>query len=189
MTAGHTPNSFAPIRLDDWNGRAGANYEPRAVRLDLVVPYRVYAGTMNKAMTTGESHLTIGQLAAGAAVRVGTVRYYERCGLLPRVPRLASGYRRYGADAVERLRFIRAAQALGFSLAEIRELLSLRVRPGASCADVRARTNDKIGAIDERISELQRIRAALVTLAVRCTGAGPTSDCPILDALQARVSR
>lgn len=127
--------------------------------------------------------LTIGQLAGRAAVRVGTVRYYERTGLLPRVARKASGYRRYGTDAVERLRFIRAAQSLGFTLAEIRELLSLRVQAGASCADVRARTQDKIAAIDARISELRRIRAALVTLASRCAGSGPTSECPILDAL------
>ena len=145
---------------------------------------------MNPAVTAAnEPHLTIGQVAARTAVRVGTVRYYERCGLLPRAPRLASGYRRYGADAVERLRFIRAAQALGFSLAEIRELLSLRVRPGASCADVRAHANDKIGTIDARITELQRIRAALVTLAMRCNGSGPTSDCPILDALQSEMTR
>lgn len=75
---------------------------------------------MNKAVTAAnEPYLTIGQLAARTAVRVGTVRYYERCGLLPRAPRLASGYRHFGANAVERLRFIRAAQALGFSLAEI----------------------------------------------------------------------
>lgn len=159
--------------------------------LDPVAHCMVYALPMRKpvAPPIDAFDLTIGQLAERAAVRVGTVRYYERTGVLPRAPRKASGYRRYGADAVERLRFIRAAQTLGFTLAEIRELLSLRVQAGASCADVRARTQDKIATIDARISELWRIRAALVTLASRCAGSGPTSECPILDALHAEVRR
>ncbi len=137
----------------------------------------------------GRQYLTIGQVAAQGEVRVETVRYYERCGLLPRVPRTASGYRRYGPEAVARLRFIRSAKQLGFSLAEIRELLSLRVRPGASCADVRARATAKVRTIDVRVAELERIRAALVSLAARCQGQGPTSDCPILDALEAEGRR
>ena len=91
--------------------------------------------------------MKIGELARKAGCTAETVRYYERTGVLPRAPRKASGYRRYGADAVERLRFIRAAQTLGFTLAEIRELLSLRVQAGASCADVRARTQDKIATL------------------------------------------
>jgi DNA-binding transcriptional MerR regulator len=114
---------------------------------------------MNRAFAIDRrQHLTIGQLAAHGKVRVETVRYYERCGLLPRVPRTASGYRRYGPEAVKRLRFIRSAKQLGFSLAEVRELLSLRVRPGASCTDVRSRAIAKVRTIDARVAELERIR-------------------------------
>ncbi len=83
--------------------------------------------------------MTIGQVAAGAGVNIQTVRYYERRGLLPRAPRTASGYRQYDPDAVARLRFIKRAQDLGFSLQEIAELLELRVEHGAACAAVEAK--------------------------------------------------
>lgn len=86
--------------------------------------------------------LTIGRLAREAGVNLETVRYYERRGLLPRLPRSASGYRLFLAEAARRLRFIRRAQELGFLLAEIRELLSLRVSGTARSTDVRKRAED-----------------------------------------------
>ena len=81
--------------------------------------------------------------------------------------------------------FVRKAQLLGFSLQEIGELLALRMQPGSSCAQVRHRARDKIAAVDEKISDLGRIRSALAKLAAACRGNGPTSECPILEGLDA----
>ena len=128
--------------------------------------------------------LTIGKVARGAGLAIDTVRYYEREGLLQKPARTAAGYRQYPADAVARLRFIRQAKELGFSLAEIKHLLALRVTPGKSCADVRARAEAKIADVEQRIAQLNRMRGALTKLAVACSGRGPTSECPILEALE-----
>lgn len=128
--------------------------------------------------------LTIGKLANRGGVNVQTIRYYERNGLMPTPSRGASGYRLYSDDAVRRLSFIKQAQLLGFSLTEIQELLSLRMRPGTTCADIRQRARQKIVAVDKKIEDLQRIKSALTKLAAACRGNGPTSDCPILEALE-----
>jgi MerR family mercuric resistance operon transcriptional regulator len=98
--------------------------------------------------------------------------------------RSASGYRHYRPDVVARLRLIRQAKELGFSLSEIKELLALKVAPGKSCSDVRARAERKIADINQRIAALKRMRAALARLAAACTGRGPTSECPIIEALE-----
>lgn len=92
--------------------------------------------------------LTIGRLAKEAGVNLETVRFYERRGLLPRPPRSSSGYRMFPAEAARRLRFIRRAQELGFSLKEIRELLSLRVSRTTTSRDIRARTEAKIADVE-----------------------------------------
>src|SRR5437588_12788993 len=94
--------------------------------------------------------LTIGRLAQEAGINLETVRYYERRGLLPKPPRTASGYRLFPADATLRLRFIRRAQELGFSLKEIRELLALRVSPRTTSAEIRKRTEVKIADIEQK---------------------------------------
>lgn len=130
--------------------------------------------------------LTIGKIARSAGLAIETVRYYEREGLLEKPARTAAGYRNYRPDVVERLRFIRQAKELGFSLAEIKELLSLRMRPDTTCADIRKRARAKIAAVDRKIEDLQRIRQALERLAAACKGTGPTSECPILEALETR---
>jgi len=140
-------------------------------------------------MDTRAAGLTIGRVARSAGLAIDTVRYYEREGLLEKPARTASGYRHYTADAVARLSFIRQAKELGFSLSEIKELLALRVTPGKSCADVRARAEAKIVDVDQRISQLNRMKRALVKLAAACSGRGPTSECPILDALENRDTR
>ena len=88
---------------------------------------------------THTTTLTVGQLAKRAGVGVPTIRFYERRGLLPEPERRPSGYRQYVSDSVQRVRFIRHAQELGFSLREVQELLSLSRDPGSSCADVRTR--------------------------------------------------
>ena len=119
-----------------------------------------------------------------AVVNVQTVRYYERRGLLQEPPRRDSGYREYEPGALDRLRFIRRAQELGFTLTEIGELLALRLNPSTTAADVKARAEEKIQEIDGRLRDLELIRQALTHLAGRCRGGhGPTGDCPLLDAL------
>jgi len=130
--------------------------------------------------------ITIGKLASRGGVNVQTIRYYERSGLLLKPSRTASGYRLYTDDAVRRLSFIRQAQLLGFSLSEIQELLSLRMQAGTTCADIRQRARQKIAAVDEKIEDLQQIKGALTKLAAACRGNGPTSDCPILEALESK---
>src|SRR5262245_55203900 len=119
------------------------------------------------------STLTIGQLARRAGVGVETLRFYEREGLIAEPPRRRSGYRQYPEGAVRRVRFIREAKALGFSLREIAEILALRVGPGATCDDVRLFKQRKIADIDRRIAELTRMREALTLLGGLCQGTRP----------------
>ncbi len=128
--------------------------------------------------------LRIGQLATATDVGVETLRFYERRGLLAEPPRRRSGYRQYPREAVARVRFIRRAKELGFTLRQIGELLQLRVDPDKSCADVRAVAKAKIADVEARIDDLGRIKAALERLARACRGKGPTSECPILDAIE-----
>ena len=130
--------------------------------------------------------LTIGQLAKQAQVNVETIRYYERRGLLPKPPRRWSGYREYSRANVAHLRFIKRAKELGFSLSEISELLSLRVDPDTTCDDVQQRTEIKIADIEAKIQTLERMKKALKKLVAACSGRGPTSACPILEALETR---
>jgi len=128
--------------------------------------------------------LTIGQVAAAADVNVQTIRYYERRGLFAVPRRTASGYRQYPADAVTRLRFIKHAQELGFSLNEVRELLDLRVRDGAACDAVARKTRQKIDLVQQRIRDLRRINRTLERLAAACGARQRTDPCPILEALE-----
>jgi MerR family mercuric resistance operon transcriptional regulator len=127
--------------------------------------------------------LKIGQLAQRAAVNLQTIRYYEREGLLPEPPRLSSGYRLYSDSMVRRVRFIKRAQEIGFSLAEIRELLSLRGDERRERTAVRALTQAKIADIDGKIRTLKAMRTALNRLTDRCSGCGPVSECPILESI------
>ncbi len=131
-----------------------------------------------------QAHLTIGRIARDAGTGVETIRFYERQGLLAKPARTTSGYRSYAPEVVRRLRFIRHAKELGFSLREIKELLSLRVTAGKSCSDVKSRAAQKISEIDRKMTSLTRIRRALVKLSAACSGKGPASACPILDALE-----
>lgn len=128
--------------------------------------------------------LRSGQLAATANVNVETLRYYERRGLLPEPPRRESGYRVYPVESVPRLRFIKGAQELGFTLEEIQELLALRVTEEVSKTEVRNRAQDKVAQIDTKINALQQMRDALSHLIEHCHGDGPTSDCPILEGME-----
>jgi MerR family copper efflux transcriptional regulator len=125
--------------------------------------------------------LGIGQLAKRGGVRIDTVRYYERNGLLAPRSRLASGYRRYGELELARLRFIRRAQGLGFTLKEIKELLALSAR--RDVARVKRSAQTKLLDVRARIAALERVRDGLTSLIAGCPGHGQAADCPILRAL------
>ncbi|MEX2374617.1 MAG: MerR family DNA-binding protein, partial [Dehalococcoidia bacterium] len=112
--------------------------------------------------------LLIGQLADAADVGVETIRYYERQGLLPEPPRSDAGYRLYDVEAVRRVRFIRQAKELGFTLSETKDLLDLRVTDASACDDVAARARRKITAVESRIRELDRVRRVLHDLVDAC---------------------
>ncbi len=125
----------------------------------------------------------IGQVAKAAGIGIDAIRFYEREGLIEKPPRRSSGYRAYSPDVVERLRFIKRAKELGFSLSEISELLSLEGNPKAGAADVKRLSEKKLADIEARIRALQRMRRVLRKLTQECSGRGQTRECPILGAL------
>jgi Hg(II)-responsive transcriptional regulator len=131
-------------------------------------------------------NLTVGTLAKRAGVGAQTVRFYEREGLLAAALRTSSGYRVYGDDAVGRLRFIRRAQDLGFTLKEIRELLALQKTEGANCDDVRNAAAAKLDMIEAKIADLARMKTTLAGLVQSCTGCGPISACNLVECLSNR---
>lgn len=130
------------------------------------------------------ANLKIGQLAEQGEVNLQTIRYYEREGLLPKPPRLASGYRIFSSDAVRRVRFIKRAQELGFSLKEIKELLAIRVDPERDCSGVQKFAKAKMADIEQKIRTLKAMKRVLSGLAAACPGCGPLSECPILESLE-----
>ncbi len=126
--------------------------------------------------------MTIGQVAKLADVGVETIRFYEREGLIEEPPRRASGYRQYPTDTVDQLRFIRRSKELGFTLKEIKELMSLRDGGGRRRGEVRKIAEAKMQDIDQKLARLQAMRSALYGLVESCAyGRRPT--CPILEAL------
>jgi len=127
--------------------------------------------------------LTIGKLAKEAGIGIETVRFYERQGLVAPPPRTESNYRVYPEKEVKRLKFIKRAKVLGFTLNEIKELLALSHDPSATRADIKARTVAKIEDVDRKLNDLTRIKAALEYLADECDGHGSLEGCPILAAL------
>jgi MerR family copper efflux transcriptional regulator len=133
--------------------------------------------------------MTISRVAERAGVGVETIRFYERRGLVRQPPRPKNGgYRCYDEEIVERIRFIRQAQELGFSLREITELLSLRADPAADCGDVRAQAVIKRREVDRKIAQLQQMREALEALIATCPGGGALRACTIIDALAGQVA-
>lgn len=138
------------------------------------------------AITTARSRrpaagLAIGGLARASGVGVETIRFWERAGLLPAPPRSPSGRRRYGPEAVERVRFLRHARALGFPLSEVRTLLDLTSGKAGGCAEVRALAERHLRDVRERIARLRRMEEALETTLARCARGDPS--CPLLAAL------
>ena len=127
--------------------------------------------------------LTIGSLAKAVAVNVETVRYYQRRGLLPEPNRALGGIRRYSASDVERLRFIKRAQAVGFTLAEILTLLELRSH--VCCSATRTLALAKVQMIDDRCEELQQLRTELARWIADCDANVAGLTCPVIEHLEA----
>jgi len=127
--------------------------------------------------------ITIGKLSKMAGVTNDTVRFYERYGLVTPVGRTESNYRLYREEDAKRLRFIKQAKKLGFSLNEIKELLAITRDPNVTKADIKARINTKAKNIRQKIHDLSRILAALEHLGESCDGHGSLEECPILEFL------
>jgi MerR family copper efflux transcriptional regulator len=127
--------------------------------------------------------LSIGQVAHRAGVGIDTIRFYERQGVLEKPSRRESGYRQYPEEVVKQIRFIQRAKLLGFSLKEIVGLLNLRVDGLTSCEQVKEAAYAKLDQVERKIAELEHMRQALLQVASLCTGKGPASACPMLDAL------
>ena len=127
-------------------------------------------------------NLTIGAFASAAGVNVETIRFYQRKGLLTQPRKPHGGIRRYGQADVARVRFVKSAQRLGFSLEEIAELL--RLEEGTQCDEARALAERRISDVRQKISDLARIEAALAELIVRCCAARGPVTCPLIDSLQ-----
>lgn len=128
--------------------------------------------------------MTIGSVAGAAGVKVPTVRYYERRGIIAEPPRTASGYRQYDESVVDRIRFIKRAQELGFTLDEIEDLLALRVEGPDSCTAVEEATSSKLRDVERKIRELERLRGVLARLARSCQAREATGECPVLEVLE-----
>ena len=129
------------------------------------------------------SGFTIGKAAKQAGVGVETVRFYERRGLIEQPPRRDNGYRQYPEETVVRIRFIKQAKKLGFTLREINELLTPRDEPGAACSDLRQRAEIKLMDINRRIEELARMRDVLNSLINSCSQEKSIGECPILNVI------
>jgi MerR family mercuric resistance operon transcriptional regulator len=126
---------------------------------------------------------TIGQLAKEANVNLETIRYYERHGLIAEPPRNPSGHRQYPEAAVIRTKFIKRTQALGFTLKEISDILTLRMELGTTCGDIKSRVETKIEDVEQKIADLKHIHKALLQMVSKCIGEGPVGECAILEAL------
>ena len=130
-------------------------------------------------------NLSIGQVSKQTGLSVEAIRYYEKETLLSPADRSSSGYRIYQPEIIKRVLFIKRAKAVGFSLKEIRELLSLKSSETTCCGDIRNVALEKIEQIENKIGELETMRSVLTNLATRCENesAASLSDCPILDSL------
>lgn len=134
------------------------------------------------------TELTIGKIAQRAGVGVETVRFYERKGLLDQPCRPDRGFRVYPEAAVDRIRFVRQAQELGFTLADAADLLELRADPDADCSAVQRRAAAKLEDIRGKIAHLRRIETALERVVEACPGQGALDCCSIVAAMERRES-
>lgn len=133
-------------------------------------------------MKTPLENLTIGAFAGAAGVNVETIRFYQRKGLLPEPEKPYGSIRRYGTSDVTRVRFVKSAQRLGFSLDEVMELLKLE--DGAHCDEARAQAERKLADVRIKLADLRRIERVLTELVERCSAATGQVHCPLIEALQ-----
>lgn len=136
-----------------------------------------------------QTEIHIGEAARRSGVRVQTLHYYERRGLLRPSRGVSTKYRVYSEDAIRRVLFIRRAQALGFTLDEIKELLEIRIDSGATCGDVRSRAEAKLNDVKEKIQTLRSMQNTLERVTAACSGQGAVSECPILESLDSESGR
>ena len=125
---------------------------------------------------------TIGALAEAAGVNVETIRFYQRKGLMPEPEKPYGSIRRYGAAELARVRFIKSAQRLGFSLEEVGELLKLE--DGARCSEARQLAEQKLVDVRQKLTDLQRIESVLAGLVARCSAVRGRVNCPLIASLQ-----
>lgn len=144
-------------------------------KLDTVPWYGVYIGVMKS------ESFTIGKLAQASGVGVETIRFYERQGILEQ-PKKQGGFRHYPPQFVERIKFVKRSQELGFTLKETKDLLGLRIKSHAKCGDVLVKTEEKIQEIDLKIKDLKKMKRSLEKLADCCEDPNiALSDCPVLE--------
>ena len=173
-----------PERKARWSRRERKLSAVKRNRLTLHLSAEFMLDCEMNTAPANDSRLTVGRTARLAEVGIPTMRFYERAGLLPKPTRTGGNYRLYSNEAVTRIRFIRRAQQLGFTLKEIKDLLELRVDRKNSCSDVRHLAGEKVADIEARIRSLQKMRKALLRLAEQCDAAGGKSTCPLLDYLE-----
>ncbi len=130
--------------------------------------------------------MKIGEVAKRSGVGIETIRYYEREGVLAEPERRPSGYRQYDESVVERLQFIRRAKELGFTLAEIKELIALWVDDDTRCKHVRERAEQKIADIEQKISSLQKMKRSLKKVLMQCESQDSVGECPLLHGIDKR---
>ena len=128
-------------------------------------------------------NLKVGKLAEAAGVGVETIRFYERRGLLQQPEKKASGYREYNPGDVARIQFIKTAQAIGFTLKEIAELIQLEKDHNSRCGDVQQRAQEKVQLVEQKITQLQKMRAELNRLSQCCDSERPLSECGLTTCL------
>ena len=131
---------------------------------------------------------TIGKVAAASDVGIETIRFYERKGLIEQPSAIRTSFREYPVSIVERIRFIKRSQELGFTLSEISELLALADRTDGSRKTVRELASKKLDAIRMKVADLQRMEATLSILVKNCSGSGPVSGCPIIEAITGKAA-
>lgn len=132
--------------------------------------------------------LTVGQLAKACEVRVDTVRYYERIGMIGEADRTDAGYRKFNEEAAERIHFIKSAQGMGFTLDEIKELLNLAEDDGANCSDICKFAREKIGDLEKQIRQMRAFKRELEDLVTACSGDGrPIKSCKILARMNSKL--
>jgi MerR family mercuric resistance operon transcriptional regulator len=133
-------------------------------------------------ITSARATASIGELARATGCKIETIRFYERIGILPPAPRSEGGHRIYDRDQMKRLNFVCRSRALGFSLRQVRDLLSLADGGSDSCAEIKALTLEHLAQVRRKIADLQRMETVLAETAAKCVG-NDLPDCPIAEVL------